>query len=66
MANTVKFYINYHQPKTIQNYKQIRNTGKARIIKQEFGEDESGKFIKQYFKEEVKEFMATKFNNEIK
>jgi hypothetical protein len=66
IVNTVKFYINYHTPKTIQNYKQIRNTGEARVIKQEFGEDENGKFVKQYYREEVKEFMATKFNNEIK
>ena len=49
-----------------KNYKQIRNTGEARVIKQEFGEDENGKFVKQYYREEVKEFMATKFNNEIK
>lgn len=66
VVNTVKFYINYHQPKTIQNYKQTRNTGRARVIKQEFGEDENGKFVKQYFEEEVKEFMATKFNNDVK
>ena len=66
LINTVKFYINYHQPKTIQNYRHVRNSGKAVVIRREYGEDEDGKFIKQYYEEVVETVRATRFNNEAK
>ena len=54
----IKFYINYHQPKTIQNYKDKRTTGRLKVTAHEFGEDEKGYFIKQYYVPEVKNFIA--------
>lgn len=58
IVNTVKFYINYHSPKTIQNYrgnkvksKQQEYTKKMRVLSQNVGEDENGKFIKYYYEE---------------
>jgi len=47
IINTVKFYINYHQPKTIQNYKRVNK--RAKVLFQELDEDEKGKFAKYYF-----------------
>lgn len=50
MVNTVKFYINYYKPKTIQNYKRNKpNRKKVKVLSQEAGEDEKGKFIKYYY-----------------
>ncbi len=58
IVNTVKFYINYHNPKTIQNYRKSKtksenqeNTKKVKIISQESGEDRKGKFIKYYIED---------------
>ena len=65
-VNTIKFYINYHQSKTIQNYKDKRTTGRLKVTAHEFGEDEKGYFIKQYYVPEVKNFIATRFNDEVK
>jgi len=50
MVNTVKFYINYYRPKTIQNYKRNNpNRKKVKVLSQEAGEDKKGKFIKYYY-----------------
>lgn len=53
IINTVKFYINFHSPKTIQNYKykpQGRKK-KVKVLSQNSGEDERGKFIKYYYED---------------
>lgn len=50
IVNTVKFYINYHHPKTIQNYARTRSK-KARVLYKESGEDAAGKFVKYYYGE---------------
>lgn len=52
IVNTVKFYINYHKPKTIQNYKKIKNK-KAKVLFKEAGEDAKGKFVKYYYEENI-------------
>lgn len=49
IVNTVKFYINYHNPKTIQNYTWDKKQKRVRVLSQETGEDEKGKFIKYYY-----------------
>lgn len=49
-VNTVKFYINYHMPKTIQNYRPEKKKG-AIMTFEELGEDEKGKFVKYYYKD---------------
>lgn len=51
IVNTVKFYINYHNPKTIQNYtrKNTQKQSKMRVLSKEMGQDEKGKFIKYYY-----------------
>ncbi|ADQ82978.1 hypothetical protein J5295_09695 [Riemerella anatipestifer] len=57
IVNTVKFYINYHSPKTIQNYRrnkkttQQENQKKLKVISQTFGEDENGKYLKYYYED---------------
>ncbi|TXF77783.1 hypothetical protein [Chryseobacterium sp.] len=61
VVNTVKFYINYHKPKTIQNYREKHAKRKLKIIKQTWGEDEGGRFVKQYYKEEFKDIICTRF-----
>ena len=66
LVNTVKFYINYHQPKTIQNYTLVKQSGEAQVIRGEYGEDEGGKYVKQYYEEKFETVKATRFNNEAK
>lgn len=58
IANTVKFYINYHSPKTIQNYRsskvnsnQQKNKKNVKLFSHHTGEDEDGKFIKYYYED---------------
>ncbi len=50
MVNTVKFYINYHKPKTIQNNKR-KKQNMAKVLLQELGEDQKGKFVKYYYED---------------
>ncbi len=52
IINAVKFYINYHKPKTVQNYKRTK-TKKAKVLFREVGEDEKGKFVKYYYNENI-------------
>ncbi len=53
IVNTVKFYINYHTPKTIQNYRRVRKN-KTKVLSQELGEDDKGKFVKYYYDDNEK------------
>lgn len=48
IINTVKFYINYHIPNTIRNYRR-KEEKKVKILFRELGEDEKGKFAKYYY-----------------